>query len=54
LYSSDIEVLVKEIPPSLQEDHRVADFIRAKYSFLPEKLVKQLADEYAIRQKRSE
>jgi hypothetical protein len=54
LYPSDIEVLLKDIPISFKEDVGVAKFVRAKYPFLPERLVQQLAAEYFTRRKRNE
>jgi hypothetical protein len=54
LYAFEVEALLKEIPPSFKQNHGVADFLKAKYSFLPEKFVQQLAGEYLARRTRSE
>ena len=54
LYPSEVEALLKDIPISFKDHVGVAKFVRAKYDFLPEELVQQLAAEYLTRQKRSE
>jgi hypothetical protein len=54
LYPFEVEALIKEIPSSLHKNGKVADFVRAKYSFLPENCVQQLAAEYLARKRRSE
>jgi hypothetical protein len=54
LFPFEVEALIKEIPSSLHKNGKIADFVRAKYSFLSEKFVQQLAAECLTRKRRSE
>jgi hypothetical protein len=54
LYPSDVEALPKEIPTSFTQNHGVTEFLRAKYSFLPENCVQRLAAEIFGPWRRSE